>query len=414
MSFLPKTDDNTFYRLMNNSWMNWRGLLYSFAKQFKRNVEEKGESSTGPKCFVVDDSDLEKTGKTFEFIGRIFNHITKNHVLGFKLLLLGYWEGKSMIPIDFSLHREKGKSGTYGISKKQANNRFNKTRNSKSNGAKRVKELDMKKTNNSISMIKRAIKNGFIADYVLMDSWFVNDTIIQGIRSIKNCCLHVLGMCRLDRRKYTFDGKELNAKELIARYERKRSRYSRKHKSKYIPLVVDYKGHRVRLFLVKYNHSKNWTLLLTTDVRLSFVQVLELYQIRWTIEVLFRECKQYLSLGQCQNTDFDGQIADTTLVMITHVILTLNKRFEDYETMGALFRDIQQDLLELTLYERIIQIMAKVVIALAEMFGIDINEGMERMVKNENIPDQLIKVVMELNKTWDNCPENANSDKSAA
>ncbi len=147
MSFLPKIDDNTFYRLMNNSWMNWRGLLYSFAKQFKRNVEEKGESSTGPKCFVVDDSDLEKTGKPFEFIGRIFNHITRNYVLGFIL------------------------------SKKQAKNRFNKTRNKKSNGAKRVKELDMKKTNNYISMIKRAIKNGFIADYVLMDSWFVNDTI---------------------------------------------------------------------------------------------------------------------------------------------------------------------------------------------------------------------------------------------
>lgn len=414
MSFLPKIDDNTFYRLMNNSWMNWRGLLYSFAKQFNRNVEEKGEPCKGPKCFVIDDSDLEKTGKTFEFIGRIFNHITRKYVLGFKLLLLGYWDGKSLVPIDFSLHREKGKNGTYGIPRKQARNRFNKTRDGKSHGTKRVKELDMKKTNNCISMIKRAIRHGFIADYVLMDSWFVNDTIIQGIRSIRNSCLHVLGMCRLDRRKYTFDGKQLNAKELIIRYERKRSRYSRKHKSKYISLVVDYKGHRVRLYLVKYKHSKNWTLLLTTDTTLSFVQVLELYQIRWTIEVLFKECKQYLSLGQCQNTDFDGQIADTTLVMITHIILTLNKRFEDYETTGGMFRDIQQDLLELTLYERLIRILAKVVIALAEMFGIDINEGMERMVKNDNIPDQLINVVKELSQTRDNGPENDKMDKAVA
>lgn len=179
-------------------------------------------------------------------------------------------------------------------------------------------------------------------------------------------------------------------------------------------MVVDYKGHRVRLCLVKYNHSKNWTLLLKTDTTLSFVQVLELYQIRWTIEVLFKECKQYLSLGQCQNTDFDGQIADTTLVMITQVILTLNKRFEDYETTGWMFRDIQKDLLELTLYERLIRILAKVVIALAEMFGIDINEGMERMVKNENIPNQLINVVMELSQRWDNGSENAKTDKDAA
>lgn len=414
MSFLPKIDDNTFYRLMNNARMNWRGLLYSFAKQFKRNVEEKGDSISGPKCLVVDDTDLQKIGKTFELIGRIFNHITKKHVLGFKFLLLGYWDGKSLIPIDFSLHREKGKNGTYGISKKQARNRFNKTRDSKSNGARRVKELDMKKTINCLSMIKRAIKHGFIVDYVLMDSWFVNDTIIQGIRSIKKNCLHILGMCRLDRRKYTFDGKELNAKELIVRYERKKSRYSRKHKSKYIPLVVNYKGNSVRLFIVKYNHSNHWTLLLTTDVGLSFVRAMELYQIRWTIEVLFKECKQYLSLGQSQNTDFDGQIADTTLAMITHVILTLNKRFEDYETMGGFYRQVQQDLLELTLYERLLRILAKVVLALVEMFGIDINEGMEKMVKNENIPNQLINVVMELSKTLDNRPKDTIKDKVAA
>ena len=59
------------------------------------------------------------------------------------------------------------------------------------------------------------------------------------------------------------------------------------------------------------NNAKNWTLLLTTDLILSFVQTIETYQIRWTIEVLFKECKQYLQPGGSQNTDFDGQIADT-------------------------------------------------------------------------------------------------------
>jgi sulfite exporter TauE/SafE len=141
---------------------------------------------------------------------------------------------------------------------------------------------------------------------------------------------------------------------------------------------------------------------LTTDLTLSFVQTLELYQIRWTIEVLFKECKQYLSLGQSQNTDFDGQIADATLALITHTILTLNKRFEDYETTGAIYRQVQQDLLELTLYERLLRILAKVVLVLVDMFGIDVNEAMEKMIANENIPQQLINVVMELNKTRDN------------
>ncbi len=147
---------------------------------------------------------------------------------------------------------------------------------------------------------------------------------------------------------------------------------------------------------------------------LSFVQTLELYQIRWTIEVLFKECKQYLRLGQSQNTDFDGQIADATLAFITHTILTLNKRFEDYETTGAIYRQVQQDLLELTLYERLLRILAKVVLVFADIFGIDINEGMEKMINDDNIPNQLIKVVMELDKTGDNQIKSSESGNVAA
>lgn len=402
ISFLPRIDDNTFYRLMNNCMMNWRGVLYRFAKEFKRNVEEKGDPTSVPKCFVIDDTDLNKAGKTFEFMGRVFNHVTKKYLFGFKLLLLGYWDGKSLVPIDFSLHHEKGSKGTYGISKKEAEKRFTKKRDVKSNGAKRVKELDIAKTQNCLSMIRRAIRHGFIADYALMDSWFVNDTIIAGIKSIKNSCLNVLGMCKMDNRKYSIDGKELNARGLIVKYERKRGHYSRKHKSQYISLIVDYKGNLVRLYFIKYRNSKNWTSLLTTDLTLSFVQTLELYQIRWTIEVLFKECKQYLALGQSQNTDFDGQIADATLALITYTILTLNKRFEDYETTGAIYRQVQKDLLELTLYERLLRILANVVLVLTDMFGIDVNEAMKKMITNENIPQQLFNVVMELNKTRDN------------
>lgn len=35
-------------------------------------------------------------------------------------------------------------------------------------------------------MLRRAVKNGFRAGYVLIDSWFVNDSLIKGIRGIKN------------------------------------------------------------------------------------------------------------------------------------------------------------------------------------------------------------------------------------
>jgi hypothetical protein len=48
----------------------------------------------GLKCMVLDD--MEKTGKRIEKVSRVFDHVT---TLGFKLLLMGYWDGVSFIPV---------------------------------------------------------------------------------------------------------------------------------------------------------------------------------------------------------------------------------------------------------------------------------------------------------------------------
>jgi hypothetical protein len=124
--FLPKVDDNTLYRIINNPMIDWRRLLLGFAKQFKKQVESKGDPHEGFSCFIVDDTDLPKTGKTFEFISRIFNHVNKTYQLGYKLLLLAWWDGKSLVSCDFSLHREAGRSGNYGLSVKERKNLFGK------------------------------------------------------------------------------------------------------------------------------------------------------------------------------------------------------------------------------------------------------------------------------------------------
>lgn len=408
-NFLEKIDDNTFYRLMNNPWMDWRKLLMGFAKQFLSQAKSNGDNTPGVTCFVLDDTDIEKTGKKFEFIGRVFNHVTKLYPIGFKLLLLGFWDGKSLVATDCSLHREKGEKGTYGMSKKELKSQFHKKRDGKSSGQKRVEELDMKKGDVAVLMLKRAVKNGLIASYVLMDSWFVNDPMIKSVRAIKNGAMHLLGMCKLDRRKYVMDKKELNAHQLITKNERKNGRYSRKYKSTYISLVADYKGIKVRLFFIRYNNAKKWTILLTTDLTLSFVKAIELYQIRWTIEVLFKECKQYLRLGGSQNTDFDGQIADITITLATHTILSIQKRFSSYETMGELFRETQQHLLELTLWERLVRVFFKMIIQLVAILNIDLEEMMDKLMQSDKTTRQLLAILKVVDQIEDN---DQNEDKT--
>ena len=382
-------DDNTIYRLMNNPLINWKSILLSFTKQFLNCVSTKCEvDDKSVKCFVIDDTDIEKSGKTFEGISTIYSHKKAHYLFGFKLLLLSYWDGKSLIPCSLSLHREN-KKHEYGLNQKQQKNQFSKKRTGNGYFDERYNELDESKLSVALKMLKQCVKNGILGNYVLMDSWFVTDNILNEIRK---GMLHVVGMCKKDKRKFEVDGKELNSQTIIRMNENnsKHVRSCSKYKSRYFVKVAKYKGLPVKLFYIKYRKATEWTLLLTTDLSLSFVKAMELYQIRWSIEVLFKECKQYLRLGKSQNTDFCGQIADASLTMITYTILSLYKRFESYETLGALFRDTQKEMLEKTLCQRIEIVILKILCDLLEVLCIDVEKTLYDLMSSDKASKDII------------------------
>src|SRR5665647_3015902 len=74
---------------------------------------------------------------------------------------------------------------------------------------------------------------------------------------------------------------------------------SRKLKCKYLAVRIIYKDTPVKAFFVMMNGQSSWKLLITTDDTLSFIKAMKYYQIRWTIEVFFKETKQNLGLGKC-------------------------------------------------------------------------------------------------------------------
>jgi hypothetical protein len=379
-------DDNTIYRLMDNPIIDWRSIVRLFAHQFMRCVRIHGEDNGKEKCFILDDTDIPKTGKTIEGGSRIYNHVLNRYIFGFKLLVLCYWDGKSLVPYDFSLHRESKKKN-YGLTAKEQKKQHQTEYPSDSATCVRYNELDMEKTVTGLSMIKRAIKHGIHAAYVLIDSWFVTDDMIKSIRKFCKGKMHVIGMCKMDSRKFTVNGKDYNSKAIIALNDSKKGNVheSRIYHSKYIVVKGIYKGTPVKLFYIKYKHAQNWTLLLTTDLSLSFAKAMELYQIRWSIEVFFKDCKQYLRLGKAQNICLSGQIADISLTFITYMILALKKRFASYETIGNLFREAKSELLEATIAEKILFVFAKILGQLLDMLAIDVNESMMKIIDaNEN------------------------------
>jgi hypothetical protein len=393
-------DENTVYRLMNNHLVNWKSIILAFVKQFLKRVEEKGEhDEKANRCFIIDDTDIEKTGKTFEGLSKIFSHKTHSFILGFKLLVLCFWDGKSLIPCGLSFHRENKKNG-FGLTVKQQKKQFSKERKPEGPFLERSEELDADKLTTALNMLKNTVKYGILGSYVLMDSWFVTDFMLKEIRKIHKGMLHVVGMCKMDKRKFEIGGKEYNSQTIVKlnAFKRGKVHESRKFRSRYMVFTANYKGLPVKLFYIKYKNAKDWTLLLTTKLSLSFTKAMELYQIRWSIEVMFKECKQYLRLGKAQNTNFCGQVADASLTLITYTILTLYKRFESYETMGKLFHETGKELLEKTLCERIATVFLKIVTQLLEILCIDVEESISRIISTNGTDKNVIIILNAVNQ----------------
>jgi hypothetical protein len=316
-----------------------------------------------------------------------------------KGLFLSYWDGISSIPLDFSFHNEKGKNKKrpYGLSKSELKARYSKTRDRHSYGFKRLQELKKSKIENGLAMIRRALRFGFIPKYVLTDSWFSSKDFIKNIRSFRKGAIHFLGQVRMDKRKYQYQGQMYTGKEL-RHHLKGRMKRSKINKAYYIEIIAVYPGiGEVKLFFSRFSGRSRWHLLLTTDLTLSYNKALKLYTIRWSIEVMFKELKQYLNFGKCQSNDFDAQIADTTFSLITYTLLTLYKQVTDYIPLGQVFRKWKDQLLDTILAERLWKLFVSLILSFIQILGIgiQIEELLKKLfqtTQGENIINQLLSV----------------------
>ena len=389
--FAPFIDGgkNQFYRFLTRPCMDWRRLLLRTAKSFIRIVKEESTDGELDKFFILDDTTLKKTGYSMEGIGKVFDHVTQQYPLGYKLLMLVTTDTKSTLPLDFSLHSEAGRKKNFGLTKKQLKDRFTKERADNDCMKKRVKELLIDKPTVALQMLRRAVKNGFMAKYLLMDKWFFGKDFIKEVRRIKDGAIHVITLLRDKKTGFTVKGVKMSAKTLIARQERIGFKQCREYKSLYATVDAEYYGIPVRLFIIRYGRSTKYEVMVTTDTTLKFKQAFEHYQIRWNIEVLFYECKQHLELGKCQSVDLNAQIADCTLAFIGYMVISLHKRFTDYETFGDLFRDIQEGMLELTFIERFLPLIAELLERIASLFDSTLDDLMERAMADEETKQDL-------------------------
>lgn len=459
---------NPYYDIQGNEYVDWRVILYLFARRFLALSKQIADYSDKVRALIFDDSLLEKSGKKIEGVSKVHDHVTGRFVFGYKILVCGYWDGNSFIPIDFSLHRERGKEldkarkrankarqkakqaakayqehkqkhqqernklnqlkspsteGTktmlvkfeqqerkvarskkkqsillqdkkkaesilaakemlvkekeknaplYGLSPTQRRKQFQKKRAKDSAGFQRRAEADISKIKSVIQMIGRAVKKGFEFDYVLLDSWFFSKDILNKIKSFYSKNIHLIAMIKMGGILY-FDilsGKEKSAADLRKQYRHKAQR-SRKHGAKYIKVPVKYNNQRLNLFLIKIGKGGSWRCLITTDLKLDFNKLMEIYHIRWSIEVFFRDTKQHLRLGKCQCNNFDAQIGATTIAMMQYILLLLYKQMHYGQTIGSLFDLISTRAQETNITKYLIDLFWQIVDQVGRILNID-------------------------------------------
>ena len=117
---------DTYYRIKNRHDIDWDKLLHRFVKRFLKIVGKIGKSVKARRCLMTQYLKSEARNRVagaIEGVGKVWDHVTMRYVLGFKLLVLGYYDGKSFLPVGFSLHREKGKKidKLFGLSELERN-----------------------------------------------------------------------------------------------------------------------------------------------------------------------------------------------------------------------------------------------------------------------------------------------------
>jgi hypothetical protein len=199
-------------------------------------------------------------------------------------------------------------------------------------------------------------------------------------------------MYKIPKTKFNYMGDMLTHSQI--RNKLGKVKRCRKLRLYYKEALVDYNGVPIKMFFSRQGTNGKWRVFITTDTELSFIRMIEIYQIRWTVEVFFKEAKQLLGLGKCQSNDFDAQIADTTITMIQHILLSLKYRFEHYETKGALFNQVKEGIIQSRLDERLWGLFIELIRLIEVLFdGIDEMELWERILNDEKAYEMISQLL---------------------
>ncbi|MCK5869120.1 MAG: transposase [Methyloprofundus sp.] len=329
-------EKDALYSIMNREDLNWRKLNLQTALKTVNQMP----ACQSAKAFVLDDSIKIRHGKKMPGVSSHFDHTLGCSVMGQQVLNLGYSCEHGFVPLDSEIF----------ISDVKVQGLHEKFKDGRSIAGKRyLQALQLTKPKMAKGMMARAIRGGINADFLLADAWFGTKPML---RSAEELSLTAIVRMKKSKLKYRITSHK-NGNEVIQDLDLKalykqavRKKWQKIPGQPYQCKILDVKlnlaslpkereqWRNVRLLFVRGNAEvekqetgkHDWAVFLSTDINLDAAKVLEIYALRWAVEVYFKEAKQHLGFLKEQSNHYAAYIASIHLVAIRFCMLISAKQ----------------------------------------------------------------------------------------
>jgi len=345
---------DVYYRLLQNSSYNWRKLLTLTTLKILKLLHKLQEPSA-IKVFIIDDTVEGKTGKYIEGSREaLWSNKEKRKIRGINVVSLNYSDGYSNFMVDFTIAM-----GNYARVKLQE---FTKELDFRTVAYKRRLELMKSKSQIAIDLVKRAIKAGIQADFLLVDSWYSKPAFIKEMNDLS---LRVVTRIANNNKIWNFTDKEKTLNAIYNKYKElktvKKATYGKKIKFSYFSVIVEHKNAGI-IKIVFIKTKEQLIPIVSTDLSLNDEEIIEIYKRRWDIEQGYKDLRQHFGFGKEENRIYEALIARITLSFFAYNIVSyINRINHEPKTIGGLFKDLECELHTLAIaMEAFIEILEKI------------------------------------------------------
>jgi len=316
--------EDVLYSILGREDINWRKQSIAASKSVLRQNDFGPESQ---RAFVVDDTIKLRRGKKVEGASKHWDHTEKRTIFGQQAVEFGLAGEMGFLPLDRQIYMS-----SEGPVEKPEDKGFKDERSAAARDMARTRDED--KQSMFRRMLKSALRTGFRAKYVIGDAWFGCKENIEAAIDVG-----VKAVFQMKRGKLKYWVKEkgggqcYNAKQLYEKHKRKLkkackgARYKTYRMKAWINLErKPNKPERWQEVVLVFSSpadsaEETWVVFLTTDLEAKAERVLQVYALRWSIEVYFKEVKQSFGFLAEQSGRYQFSYASVHLAAMRYTLI---------------------------------------------------------------------------------------------